>query len=128
MFTQIGPAEGSAEHHRLEDKYGFAYRTLLGELMYAYVVCRPDIGYAIITLSKFSTCPSDYHFAMLKKVVWYLRQTRKWGIIFHKPNDDTTLPKRSKEVINVEEELPPFPRMEEGINSQVSWMRHMELT
>jgi len=59
---------------------------LLGELLlYAYVTCRPDIGYATITLSKFSTCPHDHHFALLKKVAKYLRATKDWGIVYRKP-------------------------------------------
>ena len=31
--------EGTAEHKVLEDKVGFAYRTLLGKIMYAYMTC-----------------------------------------------------------------------------------------
>jgi len=42
-------------------------------MLCAYVTCRPDIGHAAITLSKFSTCPHDSHFAMLKKVAKHLR-------------------------------------------------------
>ena len=72
LFTSEGPLEGMKEHHQLADKHGFQFRTLLGELMYAYVTCRPNIGYAIITLSKFSNQPSDFHFSMLKKVTLYL--------------------------------------------------------
>jgi len=68
LYAHQGPPENTAEHAALVAKYGFAYRTLLGELLHAYVTCRPDIGYATITLSKFSTCPHDHHFAMLKKV------------------------------------------------------------
>ena len=40
---------------------------MLGELSCAHVTCRPDIGYAVITLSKFSTCPADVHFLMLQR-------------------------------------------------------------
>ena len=41
---QTGPAEGTSEHQALEDQKGFSYCTLLGEMMYAYVSCRPNIG------------------------------------------------------------------------------------
>ena len=57
MYKHVGPAEGTPAHAALAAKHGFSYRTLLGELLYAYVTCRPDIGYATITLSKFSICP-----------------------------------------------------------------------
>ena len=41
---------------------GFAYRSLLGEILYAYVTARVDIGYAIITLTKFAAAPAKIHF------------------------------------------------------------------
>ena len=47
-FTNAICEDGDAaldEHVLLASKYGFSYRTLLGELLYAYVTCRPDIGY-----------------------------------------------------------------------------------
>ena len=50
--------------------------------MYSYVTCRPDIGYAITTMSKFSTKPSKYHYELLKGITKYLRETIDWGIKF----------------------------------------------
>jgi len=44
LYAHQGPPENTAEHAALVSKYGFAYRTLLGKLLYAYVTCRPDIG------------------------------------------------------------------------------------
>ena len=72
IYLKAGPPEGTPEHTKLAQKYGFSYRTLLGELMYAYVTCRPDIGYAVVTLSKFFTSPHETHYGMLKKVAKYL--------------------------------------------------------
>ena len=79
-----GPKEGTAEHLQLQDKMGFSYRTLLGELMFAYVSCRPDIAYAVTTLSKFSNFPTKLHYTFLKGVVFYLKQTKNWGIRYHR--------------------------------------------
>ena len=53
--------------------------------MYAYVTCRLDIGYAITTLSKFSSCPAKIHYHALKNVTRYLRRTKHWGIKFKRP-------------------------------------------
>ena len=39
--TEHSVQEGSTEHHSLEKEMGFSYPTLLGELMYAYISCRP---------------------------------------------------------------------------------------
>jgi len=95
-------------------KCGFAYRTLLGELLYAYVTYRPDIGYATVALSKFSTCPHDHHFAMLKKVAKYLRATKDWGIIYRWSQPDTSLPPSNFIRSTMDAELPEFP----NINTQ----------
>ena len=35
----MGYKEGTVEHKLLEDKAGFAYWTLLGEIIYAYMTC-----------------------------------------------------------------------------------------
>ena len=51
-------------------------------MIYAYVTCHPDIGYAITTLSKFSSKPHVIHYAYLKWVAKYLRTTKHWGIRF----------------------------------------------
>ena len=56
-----GPIEGSKEHKQLQKKMGFACRTLLGELLCACVTCRPDIGFAVTTLAKFSAHPHETH-------------------------------------------------------------------
>ena len=68
MFKEVGPLEGSVDHTILEKNNGFGYRTLLGELMYAYITYRPDIGYAITSLSKFSTRPSAVHYNVAKNL------------------------------------------------------------
>jgi len=93
----------------LAAKHGFGYRTLLGELLYAYVTCRPDIGYSTVTLSKFSLTPHDVHYGMLKKIAKYLRQTKHWGIIYRKPNKDSSLPPCPHNRLPHPDDLPPFP-------------------
>ena len=82
MCKEPGTKEGSPAHKALELKMGFTYRTLLGECMYAYITCRPDIGYAITTLSKFSCAPGLYHYKLLRMVAKYLQVTAHWGIWF----------------------------------------------
>ena len=40
----------------------FSCHTLLGELLYAYITARPDIGYATTLLAKFSTAPAKIYY------------------------------------------------------------------
>ena len=58
MYKESSPKKNTTYHKLLEEKTGFSHCTLLGEVMYAYITCRPDIGYAVTTLSKFSCAPS----------------------------------------------------------------------
>ena len=46
VYDQKGPTEGTAEYKLLKP-IRFLSSTRLGEMMYAYVTCRPDTGYAI---------------------------------------------------------------------------------
>ena len=75
MYAEEGPSKGTVAHKVLEKDKGFSYQTVLGECMYAYITCRPNIGYAITTLSKFFCAPTPYHYKLLKGVVKYLRST-----------------------------------------------------
>ena len=85
LFKDEGPAENTNGHLVLEKSSGFSYRTLLGELMYSYITCHLDIGYAVTKLSKFSSTPSTFHYKLLKGVAKYLRSTIDWGIHFQRP-------------------------------------------
>jgi len=53
-----GPTEGLTEHKNLEREVGFSYQQVLGELIYAYIVCQLDIGYAVVLLSHFASAPT----------------------------------------------------------------------
>ena len=43
MYKDTGPKESVVTHKILEDKMGFAYQTLLGELMYAMFTLLVDL-------------------------------------------------------------------------------------
>ena len=110
LYTSEGPLEGTTAHAKLAKEQGFSYRTLLGELLYAYVTCRPDIGYAIVMLSKFASAPAPIHYQRLKGVAKYIRRTSSWGIKYWKPNPDKSLPPDNEDLPEpLPEDHPPFP-------------------
>ncbi|KAI2501677.1 hypothetical protein MHU86_12801 [Fragilaria crotonensis] len=63
------PRDGTAEYYDLETAAGFSYRSVLGALIYAYVVARPDIGYAVTTLARFSDHPAKVHYDALRRIL-----------------------------------------------------------
>ena len=86
MFCHKGAPKDTVAHQVLETNSKFNYRNVLGELMYVYITCRPDIGYAITTFSKFSSEPSAFHYKLLRGVAKYLCSTITWGIRFNRPS------------------------------------------
>jgi hypothetical protein len=105
----VGPAEGTPEHHELAQKVGFSYRQLLGELIYAYVIVRVDIGFAVCFLARYSAAPHHEHYLALKNIARYLRTTIHWGIHYWRPAPVTDLPDIPFELATVDPDLPPFP-------------------
>ena len=62
------------------------YRHLIGSLMYL-VNTRPDICYAVNTLSQFMVEPRRAHWAAAKHVHGYLKQTVEYGLKYTKGNE-----------------------------------------
>jgi hypothetical protein len=65
MSAHDGPREGTPGHAALKKEMGFAYRTVLGELTYAYVVGRLDIAFSVSFLARFSIHPTAGHYRAL---------------------------------------------------------------
>ena len=116
QLNDVGPSIGTPAHAAIERQAGFNYRVLLGELIYAYVICRCDISFAVTFLSRFATCPTLQHYQALKHLALYLRVTKDWGIVYWRPQDkprtdkpDTEWqpPRMSKN--EEDENLPDFP-------------------
>ena len=78
---------------QLEKKYGFKFRQGIGELIYAMMMCRPDISYAVIKLSQYSTKPSEIHFQAVQHIYKYLWATKEEGITYWRTNQRHDLPK-----------------------------------
>ena len=80
------------ERGKLEKDLGFTYRQAIGEILYALVTCRPDISFATIKLSQFSTRPAAMHFDAVKDVFRYLQATMDEGIYYWRSMPRMDLP------------------------------------
>ena len=122
MYSEMGYKEGTAEHKVLEDKAGFAYCTLLGKIMYAYMTYRLDVGYTVTTLLKFSSTPLEYHYKLLKCLAQYLHATAHWGIRF-KRTKPLQLSEEDYErgfFHNTKYDVPNEPEMEKLFNVDIT--------
>ena len=59
----------------------FSYRSLIGQLNYLAATTRPDITFAVHQCAKFCNAPRKAHYTAVKRIVRYLRGTRKDGLI-----------------------------------------------
>jgi hypothetical protein len=109
LFKDVGPPKDTAAHKALESTRGFSYQTLLGELMYVYITFQPDIGYAITSLSKFSSAPAVFHYKLLQGVAKYLRSTMHWGIRYKRPKRSPHLPAGEPYTELQDDPKNPFP-------------------
>src|SRR5436190_9876806 len=64
------------------------YRQLIGCLMFAAIVTRPDIMFAVSFLSRFLTNFNSDHWNAAKKIVRYLKETKNYGIQYKKDMDN----------------------------------------
>lgn len=65
----------------------FPYRQLVGSLMYLAVATRPDIAYAIGSVSRYMEKPTIVHEKALKRILKYIAGTLSHGILFKRNGD-----------------------------------------
>lgn len=60
------------------------YRELIGSLMYLAVGTRPDITFAVNSLSQYNSCYTREHWIAAKRILRYIKGTLECGIVFRK--------------------------------------------
>jgi hypothetical protein len=76
-FSAISQPETEQEK---EDAAKLPYRELIGSLMFAAVVSRPDIAYSVNKLAQYSSNPSYSHWKIAKRILQYLYTTRNQSL------------------------------------------------
>lgn len=60
----------------------YAYRSLIGSLMYLAIGTRPDIAYAVSVASRFLENPTIVHERAAKRILRYIKKTLNFGILY----------------------------------------------
>ena len=66
------------------------FMSIIGSLLYISNTLRPDISYAVSTLSQFTNNPSEDHLRAVKRILRYLNGTKEFGILL-KPGQSSDL-------------------------------------
>ncbi|TFY52997.1 hypothetical protein EVJ58_g9696 [Rhodofomes roseus] len=64
------------------------YQAIVGSLMYAALGTRPDISYAVQSLSQYNSRPNEDHWKAAKHVRRYLKGTQDFAITYGGSSDD----------------------------------------
>ena len=104
-------------HEQLQHQQhaGFSYRMAVGELIYALVVARLDISFAVIKLSQYGASPAPIHYQAIRHVFAYLNNTREEGLIYWRSTPRMDLPEinspapRSNQLHCLERPVPISP-------------------
>lgn len=101
-----------AEQQYTQQQAGFSFRMAAGELIYAMIVARMEISFAIIKLSQFNVNPAMIHYKALRQVFAYLNHTREDGLIYWRPCPRDDLPDVPPPPLrsNPHNQIPAFPQ------------------
>ena len=66
------------------------YRELIGALIYLSNTTRPDIAFAVSTLSRFCSNPGKAHWIAAKRVLKYLKNTMDFKLIYRRSKEGIT--------------------------------------
>ena len=67
------------------------FQSAVGSLMYAMIETRPDIAFAVSTLSQFASNPNEEHWKALKHLFRYLQGSLSLGISYGKPGNQAII-------------------------------------
>jgi len=86
------PPQTDEERQQLERKYNFKFCSLIGEIIWPMIKCRPEISFHITKLSQSLANPADAHFHALQQVLNFLLQTSDEGIYYWRDTPRNDLP------------------------------------
>ena len=83
MNAKFFKCKGESKDKELQSKF----RSIVGSLMHFATVCRPDIAFATICLSRQQNNPTPEHLVYALQVVRYLRGTSELGLLYQCAED-----------------------------------------
>ena len=65
------------------------YRQIIGKLMYAMVVSRPNLAYALSVLGCHAAAPDTYHLTIVKRTLAYVKRTLNYKLHYPGSSNST---------------------------------------
>ena len=81
-LEELLPYSGGASHADIQ-----RYQVKVGSLLYAAVITRPDIAFAVSRLARFNSNPSPLHHKAADRVLCYLQRTQSLALQYRGADD-----------------------------------------
>lgn len=69
-----------------EGRVNVPYKEAVGSLLYLAMVTRPDLTYAVNSVSQYAESPKKAHWCAVKRILKYVKGTVDYGILFRRDN------------------------------------------
>ena len=80
--VQLTSAQSPSTMQEIAHMRNIPYQEAVGSLMYASLGTRPDITYAMQTVSHFSKNPGQAHWEAVKRIFRYLKGTKEFWLTY----------------------------------------------
>ena len=88
LASPLSPSERPLKRDELEPSADLKeYLSAIGSLLYAAIITRPDILFAVCCLSQFLSDPLESHMRMVKNIFRYLAHTIHFKLTYHRQKE-----------------------------------------
>ena len=81
FLSSVGDPD-ETQQKELAARMGFGYRSGIGEIIYALITARPDVGCAIVRCAQYLVCQHETHYHAVRQLLKYLYITCCNGIYY----------------------------------------------
>ena len=85
---RLTSAQSPSTTQQIAHMRNIPYQEAVGSLMYASLGTRPDITYAVQTVSRFSKNPGEAHWEAVKRIFRYLKGTKEFWLTYGGPQKE----------------------------------------
>ncbi|KAH9781301.1 hypothetical protein KPL71_008412 [Citrus sinensis] len=81
---KLSCSQSSSTDEEISEMTKVPYANVIGCMMYAIVLTRPDLTHALSVVSRFMATPGKEHWKAVKWVLRYLKGTQEYGLVYGK--------------------------------------------
>lgn len=79
--TKLSKTQCPSTDEEIADMSRVPYASAVGSIMYAMTCTRPDVAFALSTVSRYQGNPGRSHWIAVKNILKYLRRTKDWVLV-----------------------------------------------